>query len=262
MLLNLPLPTKRRPGASFFGVYPIIILILIMPSVIRCAKLPLIIDIAAVQHEVASLTADWLPHFNTRHYEGAWTVLPLRSPGGHAEQIVPELFQHQTYMDTYLMAACPSVKHVLDTMQCPLMAVRLLNLHSGSVIKEHRDHDLSFENGEARLHFPVFTNEQVAFYIDGQLLPMHEGECWYMNAQLPHRVANYGPTDRIHLVVDCLVNDWLTELFNRSQVTLASPETNQSHIHQVIESLRVQNTAQSHRLADELEGKLEVRGKR
>jgi hypothetical protein len=33
----------------------------------------------------------------------------------------------------------------------------------------------------------------------------------YLNVNLPHRVAHRGAADRIHLVIDCVVNDWLRE---------------------------------------------------
>ena len=42
---------------------------------------------------------------------------------------------------------------------------------------------------------------------------MSEGECWYANFNLPHFVSNEGKTDRIHLVIDCLRNDWSDQLF-------------------------------------------------
>jgi hypothetical protein len=41
---------------------------------------------------------------------------------------------------------------------------------------------------------------------------MKEGECWYHNFNLPHRVANRGTADRVHLVLDCVLNDWLREV--------------------------------------------------
>ena len=82
-------------------------------------------------------------------------------------------------MNTPLMQACAAIQNLLAAWQCPLKSVRLLNLHSGSIIKEHCDHELSFEQGEARLHFPVFTNSGVEFYVEGHLLPMQEGECGF-----------------------------------------------------------------------------------
>src|SRR5438477_42773 len=143
-----------------------------MAPVIRYAKIDVAVNIAAIQQEVLSLANGWIPHFNTMHYEGNWTVLPLRSPGGSAEQIIPDILHKEPYMNTPLMQACAAIQNLLAAWQCPLKSVRLLNLHSGSVIKEHCDHELSFEQGEARLHFPVFTNSGVEFYVEGHLLPM------------------------------------------------------------------------------------------
>jgi quercetin dioxygenase-like cupin family protein len=162
----------------------------------------------------------------------------------------------QFYTDTPLMAVCPAIQDFLSAFKCPVMSVRLLNLKKGAVIKEHRDHELAFEHGEARLHIPIFTNEQVEFYVQGERIPMQPGECWYINANLPHRVANYGDIDRIHLVVDCVVNDWLTALFDRSIKTLVEDDRKAVELLKMIFELRLQNTAVTNRLADELENSL------
>ena len=37
------------------------------------------------------------------------------------------------------------------------------------------------------------------------------GECWYINVDLPHRIANRGTCDHIHLVVDAVVTPELRE---------------------------------------------------
>lgn len=217
------------------------------------AKLPFTVSIAALQSEVALLTENWHPHFNTRHYEGDWSALSLRSEGGKADQIIPDALHTNSYLNTPLMQRCPSVTSFLSQLRCSIMSVRLLNLKKGSVIKEHRDHGLSFENGEARLHIPVFTNPQVEFYLDGNRLEMKEGECWYINANRPHRVANFGPADRIHLVTDCVVNDWLKEVFDESEKVLVDEKQNTAQTLQVIQQLRLQNTETSNRIADDLD---------
>jgi hypothetical protein len=41
---------------------------------------------------------------------------------------------------------------------------------------------------------------------------MNEGEGWYLNLSLPHRVENNGTTDRVHLVIDYVVNEWMRSL--------------------------------------------------
>ena len=42
---------------------------------------------------------------------------------------------------------------------------------------------------------------------------MKEGEAWYLNFNLKHSVVNRSAEDRVHLVIDCVLNDWLREFF-------------------------------------------------
>lgn len=219
------------------------------------AKLTKVISIASFQQEVAALNGDWIAHFNYRHYEGEWTVLPLRSPGGKTDQIIPDQINQEDYADTALLDSCPAIQSWLQGFECPLLSVRLLKLKSNSIIKEHRDHELSFEKGEARLHVPIFTNPQVEFYLNNVLVKMQEGECWYINANLPHRVSNLGITDRIHLVLDCKVNDWLKSLFHEGK-RYYSIQSSDNDTLKIIQELRLQNTEVSNRLANQMEAQL------
>jgi aspartyl/asparaginyl beta-hydroxylase (cupin superfamily) len=41
---------------------------------------------------------------------------------------------------------------------------------------------------------------------------MKEGECWFLDTRKPHRAINAGNEERIHLVVDVLVNERIQEL--------------------------------------------------
>jgi hypothetical protein len=52
---------------------------------------------------------------------------------------------------------------------------------------------------------------------------MNEGECWYLNVNFPHKVANRGATDRVHLVIDCAVDDWLRALVLKATATAIAP---------------------------------------
>lgn len=183
------------------------------PQVPDALKLPFHFDTARLQADVAAITpADFVPHFNTAYYQGDWSAVPLRSIGGCADHIYPDPTVKDGFADTALLSRCPYVVEVLASLRCPQQAVRLLRLKAGSVIREHRDHELGFEDGEVRLHIPVITNPDVEFMLNQKRVIMQEGECWYINVNQPHAVANRGVTDRIHLVVDCVVNDWLREL--------------------------------------------------
>ncbi|SDP30160.1 Aspartyl/Asparaginyl beta-hydroxylase [Mucilaginibacter sp. OK268] len=224
--------------------------------IIRYARLPLPFDAKTMQTELLALGGEWQEHFNTFYYEGSWTVLALRSPGGGRKNIIPDLMVDANYQDTSLMPRFPSVKQLLAGLDCPVMSVRFLKLQAGAIIKQHRDNELAFEKGEARLHFPVITNQQVLFYIENERIPLQEGESWYVNANLPHRVSNEGTTDRVHLIIDCKVNDWLTRIINQSDTISFKKENTGSDLLMMIKELRLQNTTASHKLAAELEQQL------
>ena len=215
------------------------------------AQIPLVAPDSIVA-ELAQHAAEWQAHFNTAHYQGEWTVLALRAPGGK-DSIIPDLMGEQAYADTTHMQHFPTVRQLVQSLKCPVLSVRFLNLKAGAVIKAHRDHELAFEKGEARLHFPIQTNANVAFYVEDTRVDMQAGTCWYINANLMHRVSNNGTTDRIHLVVDCQVNDWLRKLFDRADKQTKDEDVNTAQQKQVIAELRLQNTPAATKLADQLE---------
>lgn len=183
-------------------------------SFVRCLKLPFHFDPERLHADLAFVHPDeWIPHINRKHYDGEWSGAGLRSIGGVANNIVPDAPDIAAFRDTDLLARCAYFREVLSTFHCPLQAVRLLRLHAGSNIAEHIDHALDFEDGEVRIHVPIVTNDQVRFFLDGARLVMAPGECWYTNVNLPHSVANSSAADRVHLVIDCQVNEWLRDLF-------------------------------------------------
>ena len=161
----------------------------------------------------------WTAHFVPQHYEGDWSVLPLRAPAGALHpilQIAPNPLRRD-WVDTVLLGLCPSIARVLDGFTCPLEAVRLMRLAPGSIIREHRDIDLAAEAGTARLHIPITTNPGVAFRLNGTRVEMAPGTVWYLRLADPHSIANTGSTDRIHLVIDAIVDPWLEDLLDRGR---------------------------------------------
>jgi hypothetical protein len=76
-----------------------------------------------------------------------------------------------------------------------------------------------------------------------------------VNVNLLHSVSNKGNTDRIHLVIDCVVNDWLGEWFDNSWCVHNDKIADEEVKRRVIYELRKQNTEVSNRLADEMEGR-------
>jgi hypothetical protein len=177
------------------------------------SRLPLSFDVAALMAEVASLAdSEWVPHFNTGYFTGDWSGVALRSVGGHAGRLYPDPTATLDYADTPLLDEHPALRSALDMFECPLLAARLLRLGPDSRIREHTDFDLGIDDGEARVHIVLTTNDEVTFWLDGEPVPMEIGDAWYLNLNLKHRVENAGTTNRIHLVVDCVVNDWFRDI--------------------------------------------------
>ena len=173
-------------------------------------KLPFNFDPEALQSDLDRISAaEWVTHFNQDYFEGAWTGVALRSKGGDARQLSSHSIAELSFADTPLLERCPYVRETLSTFQCTLQSVRFLKLAAGSQIREHRDYDLGFEEGQLRFHIPVSTNPDVRFFLDAHRVELQPGECWYLDLSLPHWVENRGATDRIHLVIDCQLNEWL-----------------------------------------------------
>ncbi len=163
---------------------------------------------------------EWISHFNTSIYEGDWSGVALRAVSGAALPLYPDPTATEQFTDTTVLARCPYYREVLATFKCPLTSARLLRLRAGSSIAEHRDYRLGYEDGEVRLHVPIVTDPGVAFFLAGERVPMAVGECWYLNVNLPHRVENRSQIDRVHLVIDCVVNDWLAQFFREDSSRL------------------------------------------
>ncbi len=190
---------------------------------LRWTRLPLWFDPTVLQADVAAIPEEaWQAHFNQQDYEGGLSALALRSRSGVTSDIVP-IGAAEDFRDTSLLAAFPGLRAVLDSFRFPLKSVRLMRLHAGSRIHEHRD--LTLGAGEMRLHVPVFTSDAVEFIVSGERLFLREGECWYIDFSLPHRIVNGGMEHRIHLVIDAVATEAAIDLLRRS-VTAETQQPN------------------------------------
>ena len=161
---------------------------------------------------------DWTLHFVPQNFEGDWSALPLRAPASatHPIQMIYSPPGETDFVDTPALAATPYLRAVIASFLCPVRCVRLMRLTPGSVIKEHRDADLSPEHGWARIHIPITTNPDVEFLLNGTPVTMAPGEAWYLRLMDTHSVVNRGTSDRVHLVIDAIVDDWLGEMLAAS----------------------------------------------
>ncbi len=108
---------------------------------------------------------------------------------------------------------CPYMLSIFETFKCPIETFRVHSLDAGAAIKKHHDSGYSFEQGKIRLHIPIYTNDKVEILLNDEPVKMKEGECWYCNFNIAHEVKNNGNEPRMHLILDCMVNDWVKGVF-------------------------------------------------
>ena len=177
-------------------------------------RLPYSFDPAALAGDLSQVVNDdWTRHFVRQNYNGNWSAIALRAPAGetHPIRMIFSDPSATTFVETPLLARAQSFQKVLARFSCPLLSVRLMRLGPGSQIKPHRDLDLDADIGIARLHVPILTGPEVEFRLNGTPVAMRPGECWYLRLSEEHSVVNNGTVDRVHIVIDAEVNDWLMD---------------------------------------------------
>ncbi|MFZ6723519.1 aspartyl/asparaginyl beta-hydroxylase domain-containing protein [Undibacterium sp. Ji49W] len=224
----------------------------------RYLRLPFSFDLARLRAELTLLEASqWISHFNTSAYENNWLCLPLRAVDGRIDHIMP--VNEGQFQDTVLLQDCPYMREVIDFFQCEKTSIRLMSLEAGGIIKEHRDDATSLEDGITRLHIPINTTPDVLFRIDGEEIHFSAGDTWYLNASCLHAVRNPGTQARVHLMLDCVSNAWLEEVFldagwvARPKSKYPDSSINDDNVLVVIEQLRASGHSAGIRIADELD---------
>jgi hypothetical protein len=165
-----------------------------------------------------------LKNENYQYYK----VIPLRSPSHLVDTSLPfpppaddyADGTWTTWMNTAALEKSPYLKSIVEEFSTltKVHLVRLLFLAPESIVKEHTDPTLALEEEKSmiRLTIPIDNNDGVAFYLNNTLVPMKEGECWYLKLSDPHRVVNDGSTDRINLTIDMIPNDAVLEIIKRA----------------------------------------------
>ncbi|MBP1224416.1 aspartyl/asparaginyl beta-hydroxylase domain-containing protein [Flavobacterium sp. 1355] len=218
-----------------------------MDTLIRSIKFPIVFDTEKLKNDLSKIiNKKWTDHYNTNDYTGKWTSVALMSKDGKSDTIYALSSDNDKIVNTEILDSCTYFKEILDGFLFEKTAVRLLQLAVGAEIKPHSDHCLGYEDGSFRLHIPIITNPDVEFILDGKRLVMNEGECWYIDANFEHSVANRGKQDRIHLVIDGIRNDWTDDLFYKeaSETQFHKPKTVMSEEQKLlmIAELRKMNT--------------------
>ncbi|TGD59569.1 aspartyl/asparaginyl beta-hydroxylase domain-containing protein [Flavobacterium humi] len=218
-----------------------------MENLVRSIKFPFAFDTERLKNDLRKVIGkNWTDHYNTNDYSGKWTSIALMAVGGKSDNIYALHSGTEEVIYTEILDSCTYFKEILDNFLFEKTAVRLLQLSAGAEIKPHKDYCLGYEDGSFRLHIPIITNSEVEFILDGTRLVMNEGECWYIDANFTHSVANRGTENRIHLVIDGTRNQWTDALFfkeaRQDQFLKPIPQLKESEKLQMMEELEKMDT--------------------
>ena len=92
---------------------------------------------------------------------------------------------------------------------------------------------------------------------------MKAGECWYINFDLPHRINNFGSTDRVHLVMDIVVNDAIRNMFenvdaSKKKIIEVKERISREDKEKIIDHLLAMNTPVSVKMAREMQDAIQA----
>ena len=114
------------------------------------------------------------------------------------------------WVDEPMLKGCTYLQEVFGSFRTKITSIRLMRLDAGAELKEHTDPTLDAAHREiVRLTLPVFSDDDVIFYLNGTEVPMKPGELWYMKLSERHSVHNNSPKERINMSIDVVWNEWL-----------------------------------------------------
>ena len=173
-------------------------------------KLPFKFDAAIIKEEIAQFSkSDYYDIYNSSVTLKTLWAKHLIEPFGTPDTI-------PVFKPNEALKKCPYILSILETFKCDKETFRIHTLDPNANIKPHRDAGYSFEQGKTRIHIPIETNEEVQLLLNDTPVKMNPGETWYCNFSIKHEVQNNSSKPRTHLIMDCMVNDWLKDIFDKS----------------------------------------------
>jgi hypothetical protein len=114
---------------------------------------------------------------------------------------------------TPLLAKLPAIAKFYEESGFKIMGSRLLRLDPGTFLHEHRDFVYLEQVQRYRLHVPLITNQNAFIVGPGFKVHFERGHMWKLDPKSTvHSACNFGDKPRVHLMLDCYVNEPLSKL--------------------------------------------------
>lgn len=157
-------------------------------------RLPLRFDVERLRAEVAAIPQQaWVRHPN--ELKGNSAVRLISVAGGENDDVNGRM------QATAHLQQSPYIRQILASFGVVWSRSRLLRLAPEATVPEHADINYHWFT-RVRLHIPIVTRPEVRFFCGDQVVHMAAGESWVFDNWRSHRVENFAPDERIHLVAD------------------------------------------------------------
>ncbi|NBX18670.1 MAG: aspartyl/asparaginyl beta-hydroxylase domain-containing protein [Proteobacteria bacterium] len=156
-------------------------------------------------HEILMAELPWKEAYSDYQSSG-WKTASLLNASGHSRDVV---ISDCKAVGTEALKLMPATENLIRSLNLDIMWARVARLEPNSFIWEHRDFAELKKVPRLRLHIPLQTHPDSYLVLAGQRIFMKSGFIWKLNPTFPHGVCNRGPVTRLHLILDCYVNETL-----------------------------------------------------
>ena len=150
------------------------------------------------------------------YQSGGWHTAMLYNGSGNAA--VNEIAEGHA-KPTEIMEQLPQTKAFLEKLGLDYFAVRVAKADPGAYLWEHKDYIELGASNKLRLHLPVKSNPQACMQFSNFSVQMATGYLWKLSPVVNHAISNEGPEERIHLILDCYVNENLENMVARETLS-------------------------------------------
>lgn len=139
----------------------------------------------------------WVPtHTSGTYADSKWRSLPLIKSGA----------------PTSHYSKYSAIDEVVARFPCKFKMMTFYSILPGGKLHPHRDLSGASILNCIRFHIPLVTNDLMDFRVSKKRVVMRPGELWALDTSYLHSVHNAGEADRIHIVMEVEMNDWVREL--------------------------------------------------
>ncbi len=164
-------------------------------------------------HEIIAELAPYLDgaRANYDDYQnGHWKLLALYNNSGDIHDTTVR--ENSAVQATQLLDAMPTARKVIGSFfpEDHIALARVARFSPGGRLWEHVDYtELDEKTPCLRFHIPLVTEPEAIFVTGGHRIHMGAGNLWVINPRGAHGIAHEGSRDRIHLIVDAMVDETL-----------------------------------------------------